>query len=844
MRVAIDYRILSVGPYLMRRGMGRYTQQQLRAVLAVDSDTEYLLVCPPDTDLSLIDQEILTAPNVSECRLPVDVAARPGSGQGDELRRAEILQAWSYRQGFDVFHATTPFQVAAPALSSFDACPLVATVYDLIPLLYPDAYLADPAIRHTYVQALSMVVGARRWIAISEATRLDAHHLLGLPLASIDVAYPVPDPSFRPLGDGEVAAVLGGLRQRIPVPARFALSVSFPHHSKNIEGLLRSYALLPARARLRVPLVLCCLLHRAGVEHVQRLLAELDLAGDVVVTGLVSDSELGALYNGASFVVHPSRYEGFGLPVVEAMRCGTPVVTTTASSLPEVGGDAALLVDPDDHSGMASAMERLMEDGRLREDMARRGLAHSSRFEPGQLAARTLDAYREAARCREDVPGRPRVAVWTPLPPQESGVADYSAELLGELAADVDVEVFVDDDVVPAEEVVGRHTVHHHSAFSRRQEQSPFDAVVYQLGASLLHQYMYEPLQRWPGIAVVHDLPWSYARYAYLRQRGEAAAFRLELAALEGPEALAELDAAERRWAAHGRVDVGDASEEDFWDRRPMLGRVVTASTAQLVHSEALGRALTISYPAARPWCIPPGVVDPHDVCSPEEVETARDELTGGGAGPFVVGIFGIVHPAKRLESCLLALADVAGDVADARLVVVGRALDPAYLDHLHGLAERLGLGERVRFTGHVSWPRFYAHLGACDVVVNLRAPLLRQASGTLMRALAAGRPVLVSEGPEAHALPDDCCRRVATGEDERRSIASELRTLAGDPGLRTAMGTAARTYFEAEGTIGAMADRYRELIAELTGRSFEVGEEPIISSRARWEHVVEMLRR
>jgi len=829
MRVAIDYRILAVGPYLMRRGMGRYTQQQLRAVLAADPTDEFVLICNADDDETLIDPEVAAAPNVTLARAPEATQPHWGDDEGDELRLAEAFQAWVSGLGVNLFHLTTPFHLVAPTMATFDACPLVATFYDLIPLRYPDAYLGLASTRRGYVRALSLVMGATRWVAISEASRQDAVTHLGLPWEKIDVAYPVSDFSFGVLPDDVVTQRLAGLRDRVPLPEHFVLSVSYPHHSKNLDALLRAYAALPPVSRLGHPLVLCCFLPPLELDGVQRRLAELGLDGDVVITGLVSDAELAALYNAASAVVHPSRYEGFGLPVIEAMRCGTPVITTTASSLPEVAGGAALLVDPDDVVGLTAAMAQVLSDRPLADDLVARGLEQASRFGGSQLADATLACYRSAlADSSPAMPRqRPHVAMWTPLPPQRSGVADHAATLLAHLTEGVDVEVFVDDGVAPDDDVLGHQPVHHRSAFPRRQAADPFDMVIYQIGASLFHQFEYEPLRRWPGVVDLHDLHWSYARWAHLGPD----AFRAELADLEGPQALGDLAAAELRWATD--AEVGDASEDELWSHHPMLGGVLGAATAVVVHSGALAAEVEAHHPQARPRCLPLATSDPHDHANSADADAVR---ANHRHDHLLVGVFGIVHPAKRLESCVAAVAATPG----VGLLVVGEALDPAYADALAKLAAEAGAADRVTITGRLPWNDYCAALLACDVVVNLRAPLLRQASATLAHALAAGRPVVVTDGADTRALPDACCRRIVAAEGEIDALAAVLADLAVDPAGRATMGEASRAHYLEQAAPAAVAARYGELIEQLSGRPPGPGGDG--GRPERWAHVLRML--
>src|SRR5262249_38847268 len=146
--------------------------------------------------------------------------------------------------------------------------------------------------------------------------------------------------------------------------------------------LLRSYSLLPEPTRERLPLMISCDLSDATEAWIREQAEQFGISDDVVLTRFVSNEELVALYNAATMVVHASRYEGFGLPVLEAMQCGAPVVTTTSPALAEVAGDAALLVDPDDAAGFAGALSRLLEDRALRGDLGRKGIERARAFTP------------------------------------------------------------------------------------------------------------------------------------------------------------------------------------------------------------------------------------------------------------------------------------------------------------------------------------------------------------------------------------------------------------------------------------------------------------------------------
>jgi glycosyltransferase involved in cell wall biosynthesis len=811
-RIGIDYRFLGQGPYQVSRGMGRYTQQQLREVLRADSSNEYVICCPAGADRALIDPQVLAAGNVVVRTLPAAVTRPSPEGEDDTLERVELFQAWVERCGLDLFHATTPMVAVEPVLTAFDACPLVATLYDLIPLVFPGEYLAQEVDRDGYMRAVTSLLRAQRVIAISDSARQDAFHYLGIAPDVVDVAYPVADPVFRPVPDETAAADLRRLRERLPIPGRFTLAVTHFHHSKNVYTLFSAYAMLPVTLRRELPLVLCCEIDEGTNRLMRRLTAALGIDADVVVTGMVRDAELAALYASATLVVHPSRYEGFGLPVVEAMRCGTPVVTTTASSLPEVGGGAARLVDPDDARRLAEVIAEVSADAQLREEMALQGLTAAGRFSPDQLAERTLDCYRRAVAPPVVHPGpdRLRLAIWSPVPPQRSGVADYCAELVDELSWSCDIELFVDGGFAPDVALAQQVPVHHFSAFARRSRRRPFDATIYQTGNSRFHWFMYDALRQHPGIIVLHDLAWSQVLYTERQQRGQLDEFLVELAVAEGADVAMDflrLDGIE--------PSVRERARLEFLDRHPMLSTLLEGSPVQIVHFGACRDEVVDKHPDARVRVVQMGVPDPYRGRPEIEIGAARARL-GISPQTFVLGSFGIVHPVKRLDTCLRAVAHLLPSIPDLLLLIPGRMASVEYAQHLRQLAEDLGVAGHVRFPGHLSKDELEAHMIATDVVVNLRTPTHQHMSAVLARAVAAGKPIVMSDLPGWSFLSEPCFVKIPVDDRELAALTAAVHALAADPALRERLSRAARVRFGVHGSARQMAAGYLRVVESL----------------------------
>jgi glycosyltransferase involved in cell wall biosynthesis len=232
---------------------------------------------------------------------------------------------------------------------------------------------------------------ARRVIAISESTKRDVVKLLGVPPDRVYVVYCGVDDTFRPLPAADVAQ----FRRERALPDRFILFLGTLEPRKNVKTLVQAYGRWRV-AESDVPKLVVAGGKGWFYDQIFAEVERLGLTGEVIFPGYVMQQELPLWYNASDIFVYPSRYEGFGLPVLEAMTCGTPVVTTNVASLPEVAGDAALLVSPDDEAQLLDAMRRASSDGSLRQEMVTKGLARAADFTWARTARQTLDAYDRA----------------------------------------------------------------------------------------------------------------------------------------------------------------------------------------------------------------------------------------------------------------------------------------------------------------------------------------------------------------------------------------------------------------------------------------------------------------
>jgi glycosyltransferase involved in cell wall biosynthesis len=307
-----------------------------------------------------------TMPHTPLVRIPLTLSA--------ELRRRPV----------DLLHV----QYTAPPLAP---CPVVATIHDLSFEHIPETF----KLRSRVQLRLTVRATARRAahvVAPSEYTRRDLVETYGLDPGRVSAIPLAVAPHFRPVGDaGELARV----RKRYGIAGEYVLAVGSIQPRKNLARLLRAYsALRRGRGRSNLPQLVLVGKQAWLYGDTLRAIEEEGLGESVLLTGYVSEGDLPALYTGALLFAYPSFYEGFGLPPLEAMSCGAPVLTGNLTSLPEVVGDAGLTVNPFDTGALAEALARLIDDDALRADLRERGLTRARRFDWRETARMTLQVYR------------------------------------------------------------------------------------------------------------------------------------------------------------------------------------------------------------------------------------------------------------------------------------------------------------------------------------------------------------------------------------------------------------------------------------------------------------------
>lgn len=361
-------------------GSGQYLRGLLQGMVGMGVDHELLLVTPPG------------AVELEMPGLEVSVETLGADFWRGNLGKVLFEQAafpWVCRRwGADLAHV--PYW-GSPL---WRPVPTVVTIHDLIPLLLP-AYRGGPLVR-LYTRLVSAAARRATWVLTdSQASKQDIESHLDIPSERVDAIYLAAAGHFQPKPQPEDEAI----RRHYDLPARYVLYMAGHDERKNVSGLLEAFSTV-VEADADVTLVVGGRLpaeSRPPLYDPRPLAESLDIAQAVQFIGWVEERHKPALYRGAACAVFPSRYEGFGLPVLEALACGTPLVTTTSSSLPELAGDAAFAVDPEDTAALAGAILACLVDQSLVAELRQRGPDQAAGFRWVDTARQTLAVYEKAA---------------------------------------------------------------------------------------------------------------------------------------------------------------------------------------------------------------------------------------------------------------------------------------------------------------------------------------------------------------------------------------------------------------------------------------------------------------
>lgn len=368
MKVGIDGR---AAKWYRGTGIGTYTYQLINSLNNIDKDNNYLLFMPESCDCDIQFNKNFNVKNISE---------NNKRNFWDEVNIPNILQDCD----IEIYHVPQN----GVGLPRDKRCPMVITLHDVIPYRMPET--VGPTYLKIFQEQMPDIVSkCDGIITVSEYSKEDIIRTFNFPREKIYVTYLAPEPIYKPI-DRELSKSL--IKNFYSIEGDFILYIGGFSPRKNILGLIEAFSKLLESYKKDIKLVIA---GKKGISYAlyKSRAEELHIDDNVLFPGFISLDHLPYLYSASSLFVYPSFYEGFGLPPVEAMACGVPVITSNTTSIPEIVGDSAILINPKDTDELYNSMLMVLKDDELKDSLILKGLMKASELNWSQTGKQTLIAY-------------------------------------------------------------------------------------------------------------------------------------------------------------------------------------------------------------------------------------------------------------------------------------------------------------------------------------------------------------------------------------------------------------------------------------------------------------------
>ena len=801
MNIAFDATAV-MGSLSRNRGIGNYAFSQFKNMIKRDANNQYYLINFYD-ELHLGDV-INHSANLHEYRFYTGKEYFILSDTRFSVIIGDIIRNFIEEHQIDIFYITSPFEanICVYQKEWFANTKVVTTVYDIIPYVMKEHYLPNKSIYEAYMERVNMLRWMDRYLVISQSVKDDMINYLHFDADKIDVIYGAADESFCQVTvtDDEKSA----LSSKYDIKGPFVLCTGGDDERKNLEGLIIAYSKLPAHLIANHQLVIVCKLTAPSKKRYSEMIRKNRVIGRVILTNYIPNEELLQLYNLAHLLVFPSKYEGFGLPVVEAWACGTPVLTSNNSSLGEIAGDAAVLVDPfrveDITRGLITALTNT--DLSALQIKAKERLKQFQWDVVADLALTYLEKEYRLLTTKEEAfvaeRTKPKLAFFTPLPPVKSGISDYSVDILNVLCDYFDIDVFIDNGYQPEHSLNPAIHMFHHKKFVAKKYQQ----ILYQMGNSEYHTYMYPYIMKFGGTLVLHDYNMhAVAYHVSVWKKSNLALYRKYLLEDYPADYVNEyLHAIKRVALAPKLVEV------------ELNGFVSNYASKIIVHSDE-AKAKLLERDIGRNV----KKINSYAKIEPLIDSSIAKKVIGVPDDVVVFSSFGHIHQTKRALPILKAFHRLCMQYEQVHYYFVGLP-DVGIKDELYLYIQQNHLEDKVTITGYIELDQFKSYIDATDICVNLRYPSNGETSGSLMRILAKGKCVMINDIGSFSEIPSECCVKLPSVEtmaddQEIERILQEFEQLLSDKDKINQICTNARKYAETHLDIKKIVKQYASFI-------------------------------
>lgn len=746
----------------VHRGIGIYTKSVINNMLKLNYEHNWYICVSDDKNLSELDgwvQNKLHVIKRPEVRPEINYA------RNEEYTRA--LEEIVDEKSIDMVWIPNMLMVNVLALERMLPCRVCVTVYDLIPFLFPVKEWGEPIVKEYHRRLQFLAKEDVELLFISQATKDDYIKSIGSADKSAVTFLAADAKTFykkrtAESGKSNIILFTGGFDYR-----------------KNIDGAIDAFAHAVKKYRddkqfAQSKLVIVGATDASTRQKYEEIIAEKKLTDKVELTGYISFERLGELYKTADVFFFPSLYEGFGLPILEAMLGGGYVVSADNSSLPEVSGGYALLCGTKKTDEMANAlyqgycnsMEESVEAKNLRQEYA-------LEFTWEKTAQATLDFWEEGELV--SLPSeKAKIAILTPWPEQETGIANFEYKMVPYLQKYYDIDIYSEAVKQKCKKYDG---ITFFSVKEFPANNAEYKHVLYQIGNNAdFHKKIFEKMAEYGGVAEIHDyILTPFFFHAYFL-KGNTEPFKNAMEIGYGEKGKAEYLRTEQT-----------SMQPDMYEY-PMSHSMAQYAQKVIFHNHWSVEQLQTRN----------ATVIPHPCFDKEEFlnRNIHDVIVQIKQkydihSEIIIGCFGWVNENKRPQVVVKAVAELIRMGYKIKLFFWGKAADNTIMN----LAKSLQIQNEVVVSGYLAKEEYEAAMEMTNIVINLRYPSMGESSGTLCEAFKYGKAVIVSELNQYTEFPDDVCWKVPICAQEQEVLQEYLKCLIDREDVRAALGENARNY-------------------------------------------------